>query len=119
MKSVILRRDYGQEKAEGSERDSVRIGKKGKKKDSVVSKMLSSMQVPADLSYRESVITFFGNREVYIENYRKILQYDPERLRILTRNGILSLEGKCLQINYYSNEEMKITGDIRKIIFDP
>ncbi|MCI5649059.1 MAG: YabP/YqfC family sporulation protein [Fusicatenibacter sp.] len=97
----------------------MKIRKKTKKKDSMVSQMLSSMQIPADLAYQESVITFFGQREVYIENYRRILEYDHGRLRVLTRNGVLSLEGRCLQIRYYSNEEMKVTGDIQKIIFDP
>ena len=34
-----------------------------------------SLQIPKDLSYRESVLTLTGSRELYIENYKCIRQY--------------------------------------------
>ena len=34
--------------------------------------LLSAMQVPSDLAFGEPVVTFYGGREVQIENYRRI-----------------------------------------------
>ena len=38
--------------------------------------LLSAMQVPSDLAFGEPVVTFYGGREVQIENYRRILEYN-------------------------------------------
>ena len=42
--------------------------------------LLSAMQVPSDLAFGEPVVTFYGGREVQIENYRRILEYNACRL---------------------------------------
>ena len=90
-----------------------------KKVNSPVPALLSAMQIPADLSYREAVLTFFGGRELYVENYQKILTYEPCCIRILTRKGIVRIEGNRLTIVYYSGEEMKLTGQLQTITFEP
>ena len=46
--------------------------------------LLSAMQVPSDLAFGEPVVTFYGGREVQIENYRRILEYNACRLCVLT-----------------------------------
>lgn len=80
---------------------------------------LSRMQIPADLAYQESVITFFGKREVSIENYRHLLEYRSERILLLLKDGKLCICGSNLTINRYSREEMKISGRIQQITFEP
>ena len=37
-------------------------------------KIGDSLQIPKDLSYRESLLTLTGSRELYIENYKFIRQ---------------------------------------------
>ena len=83
-----------------------------KKVNSPVPALLSAMQIPA-------VLTFFGSRELYVENYQKILTYEPCCIRILTRKGIVRIEGNRLTIVYYSGAEMKITGQMQTITFEP
>lgn len=53
--------------------------------------LLSAMQVPSDLAFGEPVVTFYGGREVQIENYRRILEYNACRLCVLTQYGRLLL----------------------------
>lgn len=79
---------------------------------------LSRMQIPADLAYQESVLTFWGKREVCVENYRRILEYQCGRIVVLLKNGTLILNGEGLCITHYSREEMKISGQIREITFE-
>lgn len=56
--------------------------------------LLSAMQVPSDLAFGEPVVTFYGGREVQIENYRRILEYNACRLCVLTQYGRLLLVGE-------------------------
>lgn len=53
--------------------------------------LLSAMQVPSDLAFGEPVVTFYGGREVQIENFRRILEYNACRLCVLTNLAGCSL----------------------------
>ncbi len=79
--------------------------------------LLSAMQVPSDLAFGEPVVTFYGGREVHIENYRRILAYDACHLCILTQRGRMLLEGEEIRIASYSGEEMRVEGEIRQVTF--
>lgn len=92
--------------------------RKNKHRNPPASALLSAMQIPADLSYRESVLTFYGGRELYVENYQKILRYEPECICILSKTGRIQIEGSRLMISYYSGEEMKIVGQIQSVRFE-
>lgn len=79
--------------------------------------LLSAMQVPSDLAFGEPVVTFYGGREVHIENYRRILEYDACHLCILTQCGRMLLVGEGIQIVSYSGEEMRVEGKIDQVTF--
>ena len=55
--------------------------------------------------------------EATIENYRGILEYTDTLLRIQTKVGQIHIEGNGLQIEYYSNDEMKVIGEIKVLRF--
>ena len=79
--------------------------------------LLSAMQVPSDLAFGEPVVTFYGGREVQIENYRRILEYNACRLCVLTQYGRLLLVGEGIRIVSYSGEEMRVEGRIDQVTF--
>ena len=58
-----------------------------------------------------------GRNEICIENYRGILEYTDLLIRVQTKSGQIRLSGKNLQIEYYTNDEMKITGRIVQLEF--
>lgn len=80
-------------------------------------KIGDSLQIPKDLSYRESVLSLTGSRELYIENYKCIRQYQDTCIILLSRQNKIQIEGTKLVIAYYTDLEMKITGNICKILF--
>jgi sporulation protein YqfC len=63
------------------------------------------------------IITAIGRNELYIENYKGILEYNSKSIRILTKIGRINIEGKNLNIEYFTNDEMKIIGMIFSIDF--
>lgn len=79
--------------------------------------LLSAMQVPSDLAFGEPVVTFYGGREVQIENFRRILEYNACRLCVLTQYGRLLLVGEGIRIVSYSGEEMRVEGRIDQVTF--
>ena len=76
-------------------------------------KLGDSLQIPKDLSYKEAVLTLTGSRE----NYKCIRQYQDTCIILLSKRNKIQIEGKNLLILYYTDVEMKISGNINKILF--
>lgn len=71
--------------------------------------------MPKDVALGAPILTVTGQTELMVENYRGILEYTELMVRVQTKAGQIKITGKRLQIDYYTNDEMKITGRIRQI----
>lgn len=71
--------------------------------------------IPKDVILGVPLMRLVGQEEFYIENYRGILEYTDELIRIQTKIGQIHLTGKKLEIIYYANDEMKVIGKISKL----
>lgn len=81
-------------------------------------KMVSSLELPKDLMLGAAVLTVTGRREALISNYKGILEYEDSFIRVQTKNCRIIIFGAHLAIDYYTNEEMKITGLIESIQYE-
>ncbi len=61
------------------------------------------------------VLTVTGQMELCLENYRGMIEYTDTLVRIQTKTGQIRITGQRLQVVYYTNDEMKITGRILSI----
>ncbi|KXG75873.1 sporulation protein YqfC [Thermotalea metallivorans] len=75
------------------------------------------LELPKDIVLDLPRITMIGNLQIYIENHKGIIEYSKLRIRINTKNGILRIVGKDLQIKTIITEEIIITGIINQIEF--
>ena len=73
--------------------------------------------MPKDVVFVVPVITILGRNEICIENYRGIIEYTEQLVRVQTKSGQIRLTGKRLKIEYYTNDEMKITGYLESLEF--
>lgn len=80
--------------------------------------MVESLELPKDLMYGASIVTITGRREVLIENYKGILEYTEEYIKIQAKNVKLTVYGKQLSIEYYTNEDMKVVGFVKSIEYE-
>lgn len=80
---------------------------------------VETLELPRDLFFGSVIITVTGREEVIVENYKGILEYTKESIRLQTKNCKLFLSGKNLKIVYYTNDEMKITGFLEQITYEP
>lgn len=85
--------------------------------EQIKERIVSAANMPKDVMLGASVLTILGNFEVCIENYRGILEYTDTLIRVQTKGRQIRLSGKQLQIEYYTNDEMKITGKISSLEF--
>ncbi len=84
----------------------------------VKSNIVESLELPRDIMYGAVIITAMGRSQILIENYKGIIEYTQEKIRLQTKNCQVTVQGKQLVVEYYTNEEMKITGFIQGILYD-
>lgn len=77
--------------------------------------IVESLKLPKDTMLGAAIVTVTGNREAYIENYKGILEYSTESIVLQGKNCKICFEGKRLSIDYYTNEDMKISGSIDSV----
>lgn len=75
-------------------------------------KITTAAGMPKDVVQGAAVVTLTGNEEVCIENYRRIIEYTDDTIRVQAKKRQIRISGKQLKIEYYTNDEMKITGKI-------
>lgn len=83
---------------------------KNKEKD-----FLEKLHLPKDITQGAFILTAVGNHELYIENYKGILEYTSGCIRIQGKNTYIAIEGRNLKIDYYTEEDMLIKGYITSI----
>lgn len=74
--------------------------------------IVESLKLPKDTMLGAAIVTLTGNREAFIENYKGILEYNTQSIVLQGKNCKICFEGKQLSIDYYTNEDMKISGSI-------
>ena len=74
--------------------------------------IVESLKLPKDTMLGAAIVTVTGNREAFIENYKGIIEYTTESIVLQGNNCKICFEGKRLSIDYYTNEDMKISGSI-------
>lgn len=80
-------------------------------------KIIDVCKLPKDIVLGASIINVLGNREIWIENFKGILEYNNEKILIQGKKYRILIQGKNLKITYYTKEEMKITGIIINISY--
>lgn len=73
------------------------------------------IHLPKDVILGVPIVTIMGNMEICIENYKNLIEYTEQLIRVKRRDGEIRVEGEHLEITYYKSVEMKITGIIRHI----
>ncbi|MBQ2879354.1 MAG: sporulation protein YqfC [Anaerotignum sp.] len=79
--------------------------------------MAEALELPKEILLNLPLISLTGREEVTIENYRGILEYNEEILRIGTAAGILWLKGKGLCLKELSAECMVVSGRVDSLGF--
>lgn len=82
------------------------------------------LELPEEIVLGSVSICLFGQTELVLENYRKILEYEEDHICVQTKireKGMFAkrvqIRGRQLKIAYYTEYEMQINGWIDGIEF--
>lgn len=75
------------------------------------------LELPRDIVLDLPRVTFVGNLQLYIENYKGIIEYSDGLIRIKTKPGTLIVTGNGLTIRSIIMEEIIIEGRVDKVEF--
>ena len=76
------------------------------------------LKLPKDLITGDVNVRIMGQSEVFIENYKYIIEYSECVIRLQCKNTKLKICGNRLVIEYYSKDEMLVKGLIFEISYD-
>lgn len=77
--------------------------------------MVESLKLPKDSMLGASIITLTGNTDAFVENYKGIIEYTSQTILLQGKTCKIEICGKRLNIVYYTNEDMKISGRIEAV----
>lgn len=86
--------------------------KKNKERSRKKELLVESLKLPKDICMGAIRVTLTGSQEAWIENYRGILEYTDSLILLQGKTCQVCFEGSRLTIDYYTNEDMKISGCI-------
>lgn len=85
--------------------------------DSIKDSISHRLNLPADLISDAPIVISTGRNQLSIENYRSIIEYNDKIVKIQTKAFKITVEGTRLNILYFAEDEMKITGFINSITY--
>ena len=83
----------------------------------ITSKISSALELPKEVVMNLPLITLIGREDMTIENFKGILEYSEERVRVNTSAGIVRVEGKKLRLKQITSDNIVVAGAIDKIDF--
>lgn len=89
--------------------------RKSKKKEGILDRIL---EVPKELVTNEPKLTISGFKQMLVENYKVILEYQDIYIRIKTYTGIININGFNLKLGEMTEDDIMITGDIETIDYE-
>lgn len=84
---------------------------------SYLEQLSSRLHLPADILAGAPIITATGRNELCLENYKGIIEYNGNLIKVQTKACRICIEGKQLNILYFTEDEMRITGYIQAIYY--
>ena len=76
-------------------------------------KLVNTLELPKEIIFNLPLITIVGNEEINIENYKGVIEYSPEKIRINTECGVLKINGEKLSFKQITAENIIVTGVIQ------
>lgn len=91
--------------------------KEDEKKQGFGERLTEIFELPKEIVLNFPKMTLMGNRNLIIENYKGIIEYERNKIRINTAIGILRITGEFLTIKEITSEDVMVEGEIRGLEF--
>lgn len=83
-----------------------------------MSRINEILEMPAEVVSDIPKISILGFKEMLIENYKNIIEYESFYIKVNTHIGVINVNGFNLNLIQMNQDDMKITGKIDSIDFE-
>lgn len=84
-------------------------------KKKIRQKFQDAMEIPKELLKEYSRVTIIGAEDIWIENYKGILEYSEDMIRL---SNNICIYGQNLSVEEITSEDILIIGKIKNIEFE-
>ena len=82
------------------------------------SRVSKFLEIPREVISNTPKITITGFDEIFIENFKGILEYEDFFTRISTEIGTININGFNLKLNQMTDNDILVSGKIENIDFE-
>jgi len=75
------------------------------------------LSLPKEIALDLPLLTATGRNEVAIENYKNLIEFSEEKIRLQTSEGIVTVEGERLKLSQITTENVLVCGAIVSITY--
>ena len=91
--------------------------RKVKPRLSYLEELSDHLNLPSDILAGAPIVTATGRNEVCLENYKGIIEFNDNIVKVQSKTCKICIEGHELNIPYLTEDEMKVTGFIKAIYY--
>lgn len=73
------------------------------------------LHLPPDILEGATIINVYGKEMALVENYKSIIHYSPEEIKLQGKHIKLLIQGENLYIERFTTEDCKIMGEIQNV----
>ena len=89
-----------------------------KRKKRKKSKLLTALEIPEEIAAGAVKVTVTGFNTVRIDNYKSLVEYENDVIRINTGDKLVKIAGEKLDILSLTDDTAEISGDITGVEFE-
>lgn len=90
-----------------------------KKKISKLNRKINEiLEIPAEVYGKEQKLTVIGFNKILIENYKGILEYTENYIKLSTHIGLINISGYSLELQQMTEDDIMINGKLDSIEFE-
>lgn len=91
--------------------------KKDTSKPKLKERLTEMLELPKEIVLNMPKLMMLGNGDLIIENYKGIIEYDRDVVRVNTTSGIIKVRGVDIYIKEITEESIMIYGNIMSLEF--
>lgn len=84
--------------------------KKKQKEGNIKTKICNALEISSDILTDVLRFTINGNSEMWVENYKGVLEYESGQIRLAAKNYEVKIMGEGLEIACITDEQVFIKG---------
>lgn len=91
---------------------------KSRKKSQLLSRAEAAFDIATGTLGNLPNITIYGTSNVEIDNFRSLLDFSQDTVRVNTTDGIVRIDGADLLLAFMTDESISVKGNIKNLSFE-